>query len=84
MDEEGGTPLWCAAQGRHEAVVRLLVEPEDVEADSKDKDGRTPLWWAAYEGHETVGRLLEAKLSNGRVCVKFTRLPLSRVFTHLP
>jgi hypothetical protein len=41
-----------------EAVVRLLVERDDVEADSKDENGRTPLWWAAERGHEAVVRLL--------------------------
>ena len=69
MDGESGAPLSFAAWRDHEAVVRLvrlLVEREDVDVDSKDKGGRTPLWWAAYKGHEVVIRLLEAKLSDGR------------------
>jgi hypothetical protein len=48
---------WAAENG-HEAVVRLLVEREDVEADSKDNHNQTPLSWAAENGHEAVVRLL--------------------------
>jgi ankyrin repeat protein len=40
------------------AVARLLVERNDVEADSMDGYGRTPLSWAADRGHEAVVRLL--------------------------
>jgi hypothetical protein len=28
------------------AVVRLIIERDDVEADLKDKKNRTPLFWA--------------------------------------
>jgi ankyrin repeat protein len=49
--------LWAAAKG-HEAVVRLLLERESVDADSKNEDDRTPLSWAAAKGHEAVVRLL--------------------------
>jgi ankyrin repeat protein len=42
-------------------VVKLLVERDDVEADSKDQYGRTPLSWAAAIGHEAVAKLLLAK-----------------------
>jgi ankyrin repeat protein len=37
--------------------VRLLVERDDVEADSKDKNGQK-LSWAVQNGHEAVVRLL--------------------------
>jgi ankyrin repeat protein len=39
-------------------VVRLLVERDNVEADSKDRDGQTLLSLAAERGHEAVVRLL--------------------------
>jgi ankyrin repeat protein len=39
-------------------VVRLLVERDDVEVDSKDDYGRTPLSWAAERGHKAVVQLL--------------------------
>ncbi|KAI9824247.1 MAG: hypothetical protein M1832_002054 [Thelocarpon impressellum] len=58
LDSENRTLLgWAAAEG-HEAIVRLLVDRDDVEADAKDQDGRTPLWWAAWGGHEGIVRLL--------------------------
>jgi len=39
----GWTPLSWAAQCGHEAIVRLLLEHEDMEADSKDNRGMTLL-----------------------------------------
>ena len=50
------------AERGHEAVVRLLVERNDVEAESKDEDGRTSLFWAAKKGHHAIVMLLETKL----------------------
>jgi ankyrin repeat protein len=73
------TPLSYAAERGYEAVVRLLLEWADVEADSKDRWGQTPLWRAAANGHEAVIRLLleragvEADSKDG-----WNQTPLSR------
>ncbi|KAF8417386.1 hypothetical protein EV426DRAFT_376156 [Tirmania nivea] len=57
--DNGRTPLSYAAENGHKDVVRLLVEREDVDADSKNKSGRTPLSYAAENGHkDAVVRLL--------------------------
>ncbi|KFZ00714.1 hypothetical protein V500_00962, partial [Pseudogymnoascus sp. VKM F-4518 (FW-2643)] len=56
--DDGRTALSWAAEKGDEAVVKLLVERDDVVADSKDKDGRTALSWAAESGHEAVVKLL--------------------------
>jgi ankyrin repeat protein len=42
-DQDGGTPLLWAAEGRHKAVVKLLLRTGKVEVDSKGRDGRTLL-----------------------------------------
>ncbi|KAF4333760.1 hypothetical protein FBEOM_12417 [Fusarium beomiforme] len=63
------TPLWRAADGGHEAVVRLLLEVSTINL----KDGSLMLCWAADGGHEGMVRLLlekgaaiESKDSSGR------------------
>ncbi|MCJ1272183.1 hypothetical protein MMC22_012091 [Lobaria immixta] len=57
-NEYGQTPLSYAAKYGHEAVVKLLMERDDVETDSKDNNGQTPLSWATWNGHEAVANLL--------------------------
>jgi ankyrin repeat protein len=51
------TALQWAAERRHEATVRLLLE-KGVDVSAKDKDGRTALHRAAKKGHETTVQLL--------------------------
>jgi ankyrin repeat protein len=56
--DEGRTPLLWAALRGEEAVVKLLVERDDVAANSKDNEGWTPLWWAVANGDEGMVKLL--------------------------
>jgi ankyrin repeat protein len=55
-----------AAEKRHEAVVKLLLE-KGAELDSKDIGGRTPLSWAAVNGHEVSGQRRKSFKSTWRI-----------------
>lgn len=55
------TPLLLAAKEGHEAVVKLLLEKQGVELNSKDNNSQTPLSLAAERGYGAVVRLLLAK-----------------------
>jgi ankyrin repeat protein len=46
--------------------VKLLVEQDEVIADSKDNDGRTSLSWAVGGGHEAVVRFSRTLKRLGR------------------
>jgi ankyrin repeat protein len=58
--------LSLAAEKRHEAVVKLLLE-KGAELDSKDIGGRTPLSWAAVNGHEVSGQRRKSFKSTWRI-----------------
>jgi hypothetical protein len=51
-----------AAAKEYDAVIKLLLDKERVDPDSKDaKYGGRPLWRAAANGHEAVVKLLVEK-----------------------
>ena len=56
-DNFGQTPLSWAAQGGHEAVVKLLLK-KGSEVEIESRSGWTPLQLAALNGHEGVEQLL--------------------------
>ncbi|KAH8649012.1 ankyrin repeat-containing domain protein, partial [Ilyonectria robusta] len=58
-DDYGRTPLSWAAEGGHEAVVRLLLE-KGAAIEARDRYGWTPLSLAAGGGHMAVVRLLKS------------------------
>ena len=58
-DGHGWTPLaWAAANG-NEAVVRLLVERDDVDINTTCNSGFTPLSWAVMGEYVAIKQLLE-------------------------
>ncbi len=56
-DGNGWTPLLLAAAIGREAVVKLLLDTDRVDVDSKSSS-QTPLSLAAMRRHEVVVRLL--------------------------
>ncbi|KND92754.1 Inversin [Tolypocladium ophioglossoides CBS 100239] len=60
-DEWHRTPLSLASARGNEAVVRLLLEREDIDVNPRDEMGQTPLLIATEQGHVEIVRLLLAK-----------------------
>jgi ankyrin repeat domain-containing protein 50 len=56
-DEEGRTPLMCAAKGGSVEIMQLLLD-RNANLDMQDENGDTALHWAAADGHEEAVRLL--------------------------
>src|ERR1700722_18616149 len=79
---DGKSPLSISAKSGHEAVVKLFLARDDVDANSKDSNGRTPLSWATFNGHQAVVKLFLArddvdpnsKDSNGRTPLSWAAL----------
>lgn len=59
-DSEGKTPLICAADYGHGAIVELFLGTEEVDINSMCLNGRAPLSYAAEEGHAAIVALLLA------------------------
>lgn len=57
LDNQGQTPLHCAAAEGHERMVKLLVE-NGASVSANDILGKTPLHCAVERGHVRVAKLL--------------------------
>jgi ankyrin repeat protein len=77
QDGSGMTALSLAVRHGNEEVVKLLLNAECVNADSRDQDGRTPLSHAAWHGHGAVVKLLmDTECVNADSRDRFERTPL--------
>ncbi|KAH0551075.1 hypothetical protein GP486_007577, partial [Trichoglossum hirsutum] len=55
IDDDGRTLLWWATGNGYEAIVKLLLDSDKVDVNSKDGGhGQTPLSWAAMNGREAI------------------------------
>ena len=59
-DEDGKTPLYCAADNGHSECVKLLLAAPGIDVNLANKDGETPLFWAARNGRSECVKLLLA------------------------
>ena len=49
------------SENGYRVVVKLLIERDDVEIDSKSKlDGHTPLLWVVMRRHEVIVKLMQS------------------------
>ena len=58
--------LSFAAGYGFEEVLKILLDIQGIEVDSRDNDGRTPLSKAKLYGRESIVRLLEEKFGDSR------------------
>ena len=59
IDDNGETPLHCAAYQGHKDVAQLLLN-DKADVNAKDSRGATPLHYAAIGGYKDVAELLLA------------------------
>lgn len=57
-DRARRTPVLLAVQKGHEAIVKLLLDTDSVDIDTKDIFHRSPLLLAVERGHEAIVKLL--------------------------
>ncbi|KAI5785379.1 hypothetical protein FPQ18DRAFT_86745 [Pyronema domesticum] len=58
IGHEGITALSWASRNGHDSVVKLLLQADGIDINSKDNNGRTALSWASNSGHHSVVKLL--------------------------
>ena len=62
-DENGKTPIWCAALKGHTEIVKILAPLTD-NPNAPDGYGQTPIWIAAWKGHTEIVKILAPLTDN--------------------
>lgn len=57
-DSPRGTPLFYVAENGNKAVMKLLLDTNQVDINVEDKEGHTPVLRAALGGHVAVVKML--------------------------
>jgi ankyrin repeat protein len=77
-NDDGETPLNCAAECGHSDCVKLLLEADGVDVNKANRDGYTPLSLAASCGHsDCVKLLIEADGVDVNKADKYGQTPLT-------
>lgn len=74
-DDEGDTPLHCAAFAGHIELAELLIA-KGADVNARDHDGYTPLHAAVQNDHKEMVALLVAKNANADVKDKRGETPM--------
>ncbi|KAJ7585757.1 hypothetical protein C8J56DRAFT_1087843 [Mycena floridula] len=77
VDKKGSIPLRYACEFGHIAVVKLLIQQEDIDPAAADKDQRTLLSYAAQQGHMDIAKLLLENNVDPAAADKYQGTPLS-------
>ncbi|KAH8797090.1 hypothetical protein DL96DRAFT_1642902 [Flagelloscypha sp. PMI_526] len=72
-----------AATNGHLAIVRLLLERNDVQADSRDEDGTSPLSYATENGHIDIVKLILRTLQQSKMKLRLQKSSSSHSLTEL-
>ena len=74
-ENDGRTPLMCAADKGHSEIVKLLIE-NGADVNAKNNYGHTSLMCAAGKGHTEIVKLLIEKGANVNAKNNYGRTPL--------
>ena len=72
-DREGNTAILWAARNEHGAMVKMLLEREDVAPNTPNRSGQTPLFLAAENNYKEIMKILW----NGRMSLPMLRMNMA-------
>ena len=74
-DNDGETPIYCAANKGHTEIVKILAPLSD-HLNAPNKFGKTPIYWAAQQGHTEIVKILAPLADNPNAPNNIGRTPI--------